>query len=135
MCQKEKASLVKGRWTPQADGGIPGAAAGGDGVWERVVGEGFIPPGTLSIAASGRGDPSAEVPAAAHYPGGIYAAPTTIPGMLVGDAYMRPGQFPAATSSPGGINPSPTRNKKGGRPTHPCVQHPPDPKIIFSFSP
>ena len=28
MCQKEKASLVKGRWTPQADGGIPTGLAG-----------------------------------------------------------------------------------------------------------
>ena len=27
------------------------------------------------------------------------------------------------------------RNKKSGCPTHPCVKHPPDPKIIFSFSP
>ena len=60
----------------------------------RFVGEGFIPPG--------------EVSAAAHGPGGIYAAPTDVPGRFVGDAYMRPGEVRAAANTPGGMNPSPT---------------------------
>ena len=41
------------------------------------VGEGFIPPGEL-VAAGNR-------------PGRIYASPTSIPGMVVGAAYMPPG--------------------------------------------
>ena len=58
-------------------------------------------------------DRSVDVFATVHGPGGIYAAPTKIPGRLVGDAYMRPGQLAAAAMYTGGINPSPTDNKTG----------------------
>ena len=42
---------------------------------------------------------------------------------------------PGSHKLPGRDKSLPYAQQKSGRPTHPCVQHPPDPKIIFSFSP